>query len=52
MSTHESKCDHGSAAQVFPNEGIHSVAILEPIEQRRQTFGLVVQRKHHLMHQC
>jgi hypothetical protein len=51
MSTHECKCDHSPAAQVLPDKGIHSIPILESIEQRRQTFGLIVQREHHLVHQ-
>jgi hypothetical protein len=36
---------------VLPDKGIHSIPILESIEQRRQTFGLIVQREHHLVHQ-
>jgi hypothetical protein len=51
MSAHEGNGDHGSAAQMFSDKGIDSIAILESVEQRWQTFGLVVQRKHHLMHQ-
>jgi hypothetical protein len=51
MSTYESKGDHGSAAQMLPDKGIHSISVLEPVEQRWQTFGLVVQREHHLVHQ-
>jgi hypothetical protein len=48
---HESKCDHSSTAQMLLDKGIHSVSILESIEQCRQTFGLVVQREHHLVNQ-
>jgi hypothetical protein len=51
MSTHESKGDHGSTAQVLSDKGVHSISILESIEQRWQTFGLVVQREHRLVHQ-
>jgi hypothetical protein len=51
MSTHESKGDHGSAAQMLSEKGVHSISILESVEQRRQTFGLVVQREHRLVHQ-
>jgi hypothetical protein len=51
MSTHESKGDHGSAAQMLSDKGVNSISILESVEQRRQTFGLVVQREHHLVHQ-
>jgi hypothetical protein len=39
---HESKCDHSSAAQVRPNKGVYGVTVLESIEQRRQTDGLIV----------
>jgi hypothetical protein len=51
MSTHESKGDHGSAAQMLSDKGVHSISILESIEQHRQTFRLVVQREHGLVHQ-
>jgi hypothetical protein len=36
---------------MLPDKGIHSIPILESIEQCRQTFGLIVQREHHLVHQ-
>jgi hypothetical protein len=51
MDANEGKGDHGSAAQMFSNKGVDSIAILESVEQRRQTFRLVVQRKQCLMHQ-
>jgi hypothetical protein len=51
MSTHEGKGDHGSAVQVLSNKGVDSIAILESIKQRRQAVGLVIQRKHRLVHQ-
>jgi hypothetical protein len=35
---------------MLANEAIDSVAILETIKQRREAIGLVVQRKHCLMH--
>jgi hypothetical protein len=35
---------------MFPNEAIDSVAILESIKQCRKAFGLIVQRKHRLVH--
>jgi hypothetical protein len=50
MSTHESKGDHGSAAQMLLDKGVHIISILESVEQRRQTFGLVVQGEHRLVH--
>jgi hypothetical protein len=39
---HESKCDHSPTAQVRPDKGMYSIAVLESIEQRRQTFGLII----------
>jgi hypothetical protein len=39
---HKSKCDHSPTAQVRPDKGVYSVAVLESIKQRRQTFGLIV----------
>jgi hypothetical protein len=35
---------------MLANEAIDSVAILETIKQRREAIGLIVQRKHCLMH--
>jgi hypothetical protein len=35
---------------MFSNEGVDSIAVLESIKQRRKAFGLVVERKHRLMH--
>jgi hypothetical protein len=46
----ERKGNHGSAAQMLPDKGVHGIFVLEPVEQRRQTFGLSVQREHHLVH--
>jgi hypothetical protein len=51
MSAYKGKGDHGSAAQMFSNKGVDNIAILESVEQCRQTFRLVVQRKHGLVHQ-
>jgi hypothetical protein len=45
------KGNHGSAAQMLPDKGVHGISVLESVEQRRQTFGLSVQREHHLVHQ-
>jgi hypothetical protein len=36
---------------MLPDKGVHGISVLEPVEQRRQTFGLFVQREHHLVHQ-
>jgi hypothetical protein len=35
MNTHEGKCDQSPAAQMFSNEGVDGIAILESIKQRR-----------------
>jgi hypothetical protein len=50
VHTHKGKGDQSSAVQMFPNEGIDSIAVLKSIKQRRKTFGLIVQRKHRLVH--
>jgi hypothetical protein len=50
MHIHKGKGDQSSAAQMFPNEGIDSIAVLESIKQCRKAFGLIVQRKHRLVH--
>jgi hypothetical protein len=42
VGVHESKRDYSSAAQVRPDKGVYSAAVLESIKQRRQTFGLIV----------
>jgi hypothetical protein len=51
MDAHEGKRDQSSAAQVLSNERVDSIAVLESIKQHRQTFGLIIQRKHRLVHQ-
>jgi hypothetical protein len=35
MNTHEGKSDQSPAVQVFSNEGVDIIAILESIKQRR-----------------
>jgi hypothetical protein len=50
MSAHKGKGDLSPTAKMFTNEAIDSVAVLESIKQRREAFGLIVQRKHRLMH--
>jgi hypothetical protein len=50
MNAHKGEGDQSPAAQMFSNEGVDSIAVLESIKQRRKVFGLVVQRKHRLMH--
>jgi hypothetical protein len=36
---------------MLSHKRVHNITILESVEKRWQTFGLVVQRKHLLMHQ-
>jgi hypothetical protein len=50
MSAHKGKGDQSPAAKMLANEATDSVAILEMIKQRREAIGLIVQRKHCLMH--
>jgi hypothetical protein len=50
MSAHKGKGDQSLAAKMFPNEAMDSVGVLESIKQRGKAFGLIVQRKHHLVH--
>jgi hypothetical protein len=50
MNVHEGKHDQSTAAQVLSNKGVDSIAVLESIKQRRETFGLIIQRKHCFMH--
>jgi hypothetical protein len=50
MTAHKGKCDQSPTAKMFPNEAIDSVTILELIKQRGKAFGLIVQRKHRLVH--
>jgi hypothetical protein len=44
------KGDQSATAKMFPSEAIDSVAVLESIKQRGKAFGLIVQRKHRLVH--
>jgi hypothetical protein len=50
MGVHEKKSDQSPAAKMLANEAIDSVAILEMSKQHREAIGLIVQRKHCLMH--
>jgi SAM-dependent MidA family methyltransferase len=50
MSVHKEKGDQCPAAKMFANEAIDSVTILESIKQRGEALGLIVQRKHRLVH--
>jgi hypothetical protein len=51
VNAYEGEGNHGSTVQMLSDKGIHSISILESVEQRRQTFGLVVQREHCLVYQ-
>jgi hypothetical protein len=50
VSAHKGKGDQSPVAKMFPNEAIDSIAVLESIKQRGKAFGLIVQRKHRLVH--
>jgi hypothetical protein len=50
VHAHKGTGNQSSAAQMFPNKGINSIVVLESIKQRRKAFGLIVQRKHRLIH--
>jgi hypothetical protein len=52
MSAHKGEGDQSPAAQMIADEAIDSIAILEAIKQHREAIGLIVQRKHRLMHKC
>jgi hypothetical protein len=50
MSVHKGEGDQSPAAQMLADEAIDSITILEAIKQHREAIGLIVQRKHRLMH--
>jgi hypothetical protein len=50
MGAHKGKGDQSPAPKMLANKAIDSVAILEMIKQRREAIGLIVQRKHRLVH--
>jgi hypothetical protein len=50
MSAHKGEGDQSPAVQKLADKAIDSIAILEAIKQRREAIGLIVQRKHCLMH--
>jgi hypothetical protein len=52
MGAHEGKGDQSPAVKMLANEAIDSVAVLESIKQRGKAIGLIVQRKHRLVHKC
>jgi hypothetical protein len=50
MGAHEGKGDQSPAAKMLTNKAIDRVAVLESIKQRGEAIGLIVQRKHRLVH--
>jgi hypothetical protein len=50
MGVHEGKGNQGPAAEMLMNKAINSFAVLKSIKQSRESFGLTVQQKHHLVH--
>jgi hypothetical protein len=50
MGAHEGKGDQSPAAKMLANKAIDSFAVLESIKQRGESIGLIVQRKHRLVH--
>jgi hypothetical protein len=50
MGMHKGKGDQSPAVKMLANEAIDRVAILELIKQHGKAIGLIVQRKHCLMH--
>jgi hypothetical protein len=50
VGAHEGKGNQGPAAKMLANKAINSFAILKSIKQSSESVGLIVQRKHRLMH--
>jgi hypothetical protein len=50
MGAHKGKGNQGPALEMLTNKAINSFAVLKSIKQSRESFGLIVQRKHHLVH--
>jgi hypothetical protein len=50
MNAHKGNGDQSPTAKVLANEAIDSVTVPESIKQCGKAFGLIVQRKHHLIH--
>jgi hypothetical protein len=50
MSAHKGEGDQSPAEKMLANKAIDSVAILKSIKQCRKAIGLMVQRKHRLVH--
>jgi hypothetical protein len=50
MGAQEGKGNQSPIAKMLTNEAINHVAVLESIKQRGEAIGLIVQRKHRLVH--
>jgi hypothetical protein len=50
VGTHEGKSNQGPAAKMLANKAIDTFAVLKSIKQSRESVGLIVQRKHCLVH--
>jgi hypothetical protein len=50
MGAYEGKGDQSPTAKMLANKAIDSFAVLESIKQHRESIGLIVQRKHRLVH--
>jgi hypothetical protein len=51
MGPHKGLGNQGPTPQVLTNEVVDGLTILEAAKQGWKTVGLVIQRKHHLMHE-
>jgi hypothetical protein len=51
MCPHEGQGNQSPTSQVFMNEAVDGFPILEAAKESRKTVGLVIQRKHCLMHE-
>jgi hypothetical protein len=49
---HEGEGNQGPASKVFTHEAVDGFSILEPAQQGREAFGLMVQGKHGLVNDC
>jgi hypothetical protein len=50
MGAHEGNGNQGPAVEMLTNKAINSFAVLKSVKQSRESFGLIVQQKHHLVH--
>jgi hypothetical protein len=50
VGAHKGKGNLGPATKMLANKAINSFAVLKSIKQSRESVGLIVQRKHRLMH--